>query len=122
MGFSDVEFSRITNIENSKKVGGRLLFPNWTNCIYRGNSCPKIIQKHRESGLVMKLCSNNDSIMECKMYQFLCVAFEKYDFLRNGCGYLAVVCGGASESIRKSVSQFYNEREVVCSEIVGESL
>ena len=118
MGFCD----EASADDYERELSAGLVFLNWTNCRYSGNFCPGLIQKHREKGLLMNRCSNNDSIKECRMYQFLGMAIEKYDFLSEEYRVLMGGCAGASESVRENVSRFREEIGVVCAEIVGESL
>ena len=55
--------------EREKREG--LKFPNWTDCKYRDTCCLPCVREKREASLLMKRCSNNDSIKECWMYQYL---------------------------------------------------
>ena len=106
--------------EEEEKIG--LLFPNWGPCKHSNMLCPEIVRKHREAGLLMGYCSNNASIRKCKMYQFLEMALDEYGLLRESYGSLAMTCADVSGSFKKKIFRFRKDIEILCMEIVGESL
>lgn len=118
MGFID----KASADDYIRETGAGLLHPNWTNCGYSGNFCPGFIQKHREKELLMGRCSNNDSILDCRMYQFLEVAIRKYGFLKVEYDVLRDGCVGVSKRIRRNMARFRDDIGIVCAEIVWESL